>query len=276
MSQDDRDDVSDGANAAEKAGDVRKTRGIRFPESEWGRGQARRAGHEKPVTCSSSASASSRSRGTPRGGSDAGERRTGPGCGFDGAADQADVPLHLVPGGRKAGRDGPRRPRGRAGKAGCRGPGVPGIAQPERRRLSEAGARPDRLRDGNLRNPAYVARVSVADSGRQPLERRRDARVSVRVSVDDRDRQGPAPNMRTCVYRTDTRSILQERDAGRRRTSSEDETRMGSARARATSIIDASGVRPKAAPAVGTAKSSSIHDGEIDAGEPGGGEPRGD
>ncbi len=35
MSQDDRDDVSDGANAAEKAGEVRKTGGIRFPESEW-------------------------------------------------------------------------------------------------------------------------------------------------------------------------------------------------------------------------------------------------
>ena len=41
-------------------------------------------------------------------------------------------------------------------------------------------------------------------------------------------------------------------------------------------IFDASGVRPKAAPAV----KSLIHDareiGEIDAGEPGGSEPRGD
>ncbi len=54
--------------------------------------------------------------------------------------------------------------------------------------------------------------------------------------------------MRNRVYRTDTRSILQEADAGRRRTSSEDEARMGSARARATSINDASGVRPKARP----------------------------
>ncbi len=35
MSDDDRDDVSGGTNAAEKAGGVRKTGGIRFPESEW-------------------------------------------------------------------------------------------------------------------------------------------------------------------------------------------------------------------------------------------------
>ena len=35
MSDDDRDAASGSENAADKAGDVRKTRGIRFSESEW-------------------------------------------------------------------------------------------------------------------------------------------------------------------------------------------------------------------------------------------------
>ena len=47
----------------------------------------------------------------------------------------------------------------------------------------------------------------------------------------------------------------------------------GSARACATGIIDAWGVRPKAAPGGRDGRICGIHDGGIDAGEPGGGEP---
>ena len=62
-----------------------------------------------------------------------GERRFGPGSAVDGAADRADVPLHLVPGDRKTRRDGPRRARERVGHAGRRGTGLPAIAAPGRR-----------------------------------------------------------------------------------------------------------------------------------------------
>ena len=49
MSGDDRDKASGGENAAEKAGDVRKTRGIRFSESEWEEVKRAALAHDKPA-----------------------------------------------------------------------------------------------------------------------------------------------------------------------------------------------------------------------------------
>ena len=81
MSEDDRNEAATDENTTGKVGDIRKTRGIRFPESEWKEVKRAALAHDKP---------------------DAEERRIGPGSGFDGAADRADVPLHPVPGDREA------------------------------------------------------------------------------------------------------------------------------------------------------------------------------
>ena len=49
MSEDERNEASGGENAAEKSGDVRKTRGIRFSESEWEEVKKAAAAHEMPA-----------------------------------------------------------------------------------------------------------------------------------------------------------------------------------------------------------------------------------
>ena len=49
MSEDDRNDAAAGENAAQKAGDVRKTRGIRFSESEWEEVKRAALAHDKPA-----------------------------------------------------------------------------------------------------------------------------------------------------------------------------------------------------------------------------------
>ena len=49
MSEDDRNGASGGENTAEKSGDVRKTRGIRFSESEWEEVKRAAAAHEMPA-----------------------------------------------------------------------------------------------------------------------------------------------------------------------------------------------------------------------------------
>ncbi len=49
MSEDERNEASGGANATEKVGDVRKTRGIRFPESEWEEVKRAALAHDKPA-----------------------------------------------------------------------------------------------------------------------------------------------------------------------------------------------------------------------------------
>ena len=49
MSDEDRNEAAVGENAAEKAGDARKTRGIRFSESEWDEVKRAAAGHEMPA-----------------------------------------------------------------------------------------------------------------------------------------------------------------------------------------------------------------------------------
>ena len=49
MSDDDRNEAAVGENAAEKAGDVRKTRGIRFSESEWEEVKRAALAHDKPA-----------------------------------------------------------------------------------------------------------------------------------------------------------------------------------------------------------------------------------
>ena len=66
-----------------------------------GRGQARGA-------CPRHPGGRVRSRAHSDARPEPGERRFGPGSAVDGAADRADVPLHLVPGDRKTGRDAPR------------------------------------------------------------------------------------------------------------------------------------------------------------------------
>ncbi len=68
-------------------------------------------------------------------------------------------------------------------------------------------------------------------------------------------------------------SVKQERDAKRRSRSPQVMEEAGSARACALCIGDACGVRPKAAPGGRDGRICGIHDGGIDAGEPGGGEP---
>ena len=49
MSEDDRNEASGGENTAEKSGDVRKTRGIRFSESEWEEVKRAAQDHEMPA-----------------------------------------------------------------------------------------------------------------------------------------------------------------------------------------------------------------------------------
>ncbi len=49
MSEDDRDEASGGENAADRAGDVRKTRGIRFSDSEWEEVKRAALAHGKPA-----------------------------------------------------------------------------------------------------------------------------------------------------------------------------------------------------------------------------------
>ena len=49
MSEDDRDAASGGENAADRAGDVRKTRGIRFSDSEWEEVKRAALAHGKPA-----------------------------------------------------------------------------------------------------------------------------------------------------------------------------------------------------------------------------------
>ena len=103
--------------------------------------------------------------------------------------------------------------------------------------------------------------------------RSRDPRVSVRVSVTDRDRHGTATAMRIRVYRTDTRSLQQEADAGRRSKAPEVSRRARSAHACAHPQPAAWGVEPKAGPAGRIVDSRCMKDREIDAGEPGGSKP---
>ena len=49
MSEEVRNEAAAGENAAEKAGDVRKTRGIRFSEAEWEEVKSAAAAHEMPA-----------------------------------------------------------------------------------------------------------------------------------------------------------------------------------------------------------------------------------
>ena len=49
MNDEDRNEAAVGENAAEKAGDARKTRGIRFSESEWDEVKNAAADHEMPA-----------------------------------------------------------------------------------------------------------------------------------------------------------------------------------------------------------------------------------
>ena len=49
MSEDGRNEAATGENAAEKSGDVRKTRGIRFSESEWEEVKRAAQDHEMPA-----------------------------------------------------------------------------------------------------------------------------------------------------------------------------------------------------------------------------------
>ena len=49
MNEDVRNEAAPGENTAEKAGDARKTRGIRFSESEWEEVKCAAAAHEMPV-----------------------------------------------------------------------------------------------------------------------------------------------------------------------------------------------------------------------------------
>ena len=49
MSEDERNEASGGENAADRAGDVRKTRGIRFSESEWEEVKRAALAHDKPA-----------------------------------------------------------------------------------------------------------------------------------------------------------------------------------------------------------------------------------
>ena len=49
MSEEDRIEAPGGETGAEKAGDARKTRGIRFSESEWDEVKNAAAAHEMPV-----------------------------------------------------------------------------------------------------------------------------------------------------------------------------------------------------------------------------------
>ena len=49
MSDEDRNEAAVGENATEKAGDARKTRGIRFSESEWDEVKRAAASHEMPA-----------------------------------------------------------------------------------------------------------------------------------------------------------------------------------------------------------------------------------
>ena len=49
MSEDARSETAGGGTAAEKAGDARKTRGIRFSESEWEEVKNAAAAHEMPA-----------------------------------------------------------------------------------------------------------------------------------------------------------------------------------------------------------------------------------
>ena len=49
MSEDGRNEAAIAENAAEKSGDVRKTRGIRFSESEWEEVKKAAAAHEMPA-----------------------------------------------------------------------------------------------------------------------------------------------------------------------------------------------------------------------------------
>ena len=49
MSEDDRNEAAAGENAADKAGNVRKTRGIRFSDSEWEEVKRAALAHDKPA-----------------------------------------------------------------------------------------------------------------------------------------------------------------------------------------------------------------------------------
>ncbi len=49
MSEDERNEAFGGENAADRAGDVRKTRGIRFSESEWEEVKRAALAHDKPA-----------------------------------------------------------------------------------------------------------------------------------------------------------------------------------------------------------------------------------
>ena len=49
MSEDDRNETADAENTAEKSGDARKTRGIRFSESEWEEVKRAAQNHEMPA-----------------------------------------------------------------------------------------------------------------------------------------------------------------------------------------------------------------------------------
>ena len=94
MSEDTRNEAAGGDSGAEKAGDARKTRGIRFSESEWEEVKNAAAAHEMPAAEFVREKVLVLARHPE-------SARSGSGPGVDGAADRADVPLHLVPGDRE-------------------------------------------------------------------------------------------------------------------------------------------------------------------------------
>ena len=103
MREEDRNEAVGGETPARKAGDARKTRGIRFSGSEWEEVKRAARAHGSPAA----EFVRERILVLAR----AGGRRDPPGGAVLGAADRADVPLHLVPGDGKTRRDGARGAR---------------------------------------------------------------------------------------------------------------------------------------------------------------------
>ena len=129
MSEDTRNDAPEGEAGADRPEDARRNRTIRFSDSEWE--EVRRAAlvHDTPPAEFVRETILALARNP-----ESGEFRRC--CAVAGAADRADVPLHLVPGDREARRDGPRRPRRRARRAGRGGPHLARQAAPGRCQLS--------------------------------------------------------------------------------------------------------------------------------------------
>ena len=135
MSEDDRNEAANGATGAEKAGDARKTRGIRFSESEWEEVKNAAAAHEMPAAEFVRERILALAR-DPQG------------------ADRVPDSVSMMPliermfrytwflATEKAGRDAPRGARGTARQAGRRGPLLSEIAEPEPAGLSAGGGAP--------------------------------------------------------------------------------------------------------------------------------------